>query len=114
MYYAPPVAWAAWNEIVNGYSDTLFGPNNSITREQMATILYRYAQFKGCDISQQGNLAQFVDVGKVSSYAKKALSWANYWGLIQGKGDGILDPQGLATRAEVAAILCRFDAMILG
>lgn len=114
MYYAPPVAWAAWNEIVNGYSDTLFGPNDSITREQMATILYRYAQFKGCDSSQQGNLAQFVDVGKVSSYAKKALSWANYWGLIQGKGDGILDPQGLATRAEVAAILCRFDAMILG
>ena len=107
-YYAAPVAWAAWNGIVNGVSATKFAPRQWITREQMASILYRYAQYKQWDVSQRGNLYQFSDRSKCHSYALEALSWANATGLIQGKGKDILDPRGLASRAQVAAILQRF------
>ena len=107
-YYAAPVAWAAWNGIVNGVSATKFAPNQWITREQMAAILYRYAQYKHWDVSQRGNLYQFSDRSQCHSYALEALSWANAAGLIQGKGKDILDPRGLASRAQVAAILQRF------
>ena len=108
QYYAEPIAWAAWNGIVNGKTATSFGPNDPITREQMAAILYRYASFQGMDVSRQGNLTQFSDQGKISSYAREALAWANGAGLITGKGGGILDPQGPAVRAQVAAIFQRF------
>ena len=107
-YYAAPVAWAAWNGIVNGVSSTKFAPNQWITREQMAAILYRYAQYKHWDVSQRGNLYQFSDRSQCHSYALEPLSWANAAGLIQGKGKDILDPRGLASRAQVAAILQRF------
>lgn len=108
QYYAAPIAWAAWNGIVNGKTATSFGPNDPITREQMAAILYRYAKDQGMDVSQRGNLAQFSDQGRISAYAREALSWANGAGLITGKGDGVLDPQGPAVRAQVAAIFQRF------
>lgn len=108
QYYAEPIAWAAWNGIVNGKTATSFGPNDPITREQMAAILYRYASFQGMDVSRQGDLTQFSDQGKISSYAREALAWANGAGLITGKGGGILDPQGPAVRAQVAAIFQRF------
>ena len=107
-YYADPVAWAAWNGIVNGKSSTSFAPEEPITREQLAAILYRYAQFKGYDVSAQGDLSQFTDQDKIRSYALNAMSWANAEGLITGKGKGLLDPRGPATRAQVAAILQRF------
>ena len=107
-YYAAPVAWAAWNGIVNGVSATKFAPKQWITREQMASILYRYARYKQWDVSQRGDLYQFSDRSKCHSYALEALSWANATGLIQGKGKDILDPRGLASRAQVAAILQRF------
>ena len=107
-YYSAPIAWAAWNGIVTGYSATSFGPEDPITREQMAAILYRYAGFKGSDTSLRGDLTQFTDADKIAAYAKDPLAWANGLGLIQGKGKGILDPGGPATRAEVAAILHRF------
>ncbi len=108
QYYAAPIAWAAWNGIVNGKTATTFGPNDPITREQMAAILYRYAKSQEMDLSQTGDLAQFRDQGSISPYAVEALSWANGAGLITGKGGGILDPQGPAVRAQVAAIFQRF------
>ena len=108
QYYADPIAWAAWNGIVTGKTATTFGPNDPITREQMAAILYRYAASQEMDLSQKGDLTQFGDQGKISSYAREALAWANGAGLITGKGGGILDPQGPAVRAQVAAIFQRF------
>ena len=107
-WYAGPVAWAAWNGLVTGYSASVFAPNEPITREQFAAILYRYAQFRGLVVSPGGSLSGFSDGGKVSAYARDAMSWANAQGLITGTGNGILDPKGQATRAQAAAILQRF------
>ena len=108
QYYAEPIAWAAWNGIVNGKTATSFGPDDPITREQMAAILYRYASSQDMEVTQRGNLNQFSDQGEISSYAREALAWANGAGLITGKGEGILDPRGPAVRAQVAAIFQRF------
>ena len=108
-YYAGPVAWDAWNGIVSVYSANTFGPNDPITREQFAAILWRYAQYRELDVSGGGTLAAFTDGAKVSSYAREAMVWANGAGLITGKGGGVLDPKGKATRAQAAAILQRFD-----
>lgn len=107
-WYANAVKWAAENEIVGGYGNGNFGPEDPISREQMAAILYRYAAFKGFDMTKTADLSKFTDSGKISDWAKAALSWANAEGLINGKGGGILDPLGNATRAEVSAILYRF------
>lgn len=111
-YYTQPVAWAAANGIVKGTSNTTFSPNDKITREQMAAILYRYAQQKGYDTSRSADLSKFPDNGKVSSYAIQALAWANAEGLINGdkqtSGTVLLDPAGSATRAQVATILMRY------
>lgn len=112
-YYSAPIAWAAWNGVVNGYSPTSFGPEDPITREQMAAILYRYVDYKQGDVSKRGNLTKFVDAGTISGYAREPLSWANGQGLLQGKEGGRLDPGGPATRAEVAAILHRFCETVL-
>lgn len=108
QYYAVPIAWAASYGIVNGYDAARFGPNDPITREQMAAILYRYAGRMGYDTTAQGDPSQFRDSGRIHAYAWTPLAWANGRGLINGKGDGVLDPTGQATRAEVAAILQRF------
>lgn len=108
-WYADAVAWAAEHWIVEGYSDTAFGPNDPITREQLAAILYRYAQYKGYDVSAKADLSKFTDVDEISGYALEPLQWANAEGLINGKGNGVLDPKGQATRAEAAAILMRFN-----
>ena len=108
QYYAEPIAWAAWNGIVNGKTATSFGPDDPITREQMAAILYRYASCQKMDVSERGDLTRFSDQGTISDYARVPLSWANGAGLITGKGEGILDPQGPAVRAQVAAIFQRF------
>lgn len=109
-YYAQPIAWAAWNGIVNGITSTTFAPDRNVTREQMAAILYRYTAWKGWDVSQQGNLFQFTDWQKVQAYARTPLAWAVASGLIQGKENQRLDPGGPATRAEVATILQRFHS----
>lgn len=109
-YYAQPIAWAAWNSIVNGITSTTFAPDRNVTREQMAAILYRYTAWKGWDVSQQGNLFQFTDWQKVQTYARTPLAWAVASGLIQGKENQRLDPGGPATRAEVATILQRFHS----
>ena len=110
LYYAQPIAWAAWNGIVNGITSTTFAPDRNVTREQMAAILYRYTAWKEWDVSQQGNLFQFTDWQKVQTYARTPLAWAVASGLIQGKENQRLDPGGPATRAEVATILQRFHS----
>ena len=90
-YYSTPVYWARMNSLVNGYSDTQFGPNDAITREQMAAILYRYAQYKGMEaVTLQESLGGFTDAGEISAYAVSALNWAVYEGVLNGRGDGIL------------------------
>lgn len=116
-YYTKAVAWAACNEIVGGVGNGKFDPNGNITREQMAAILYRYATKLGIDTSKCADLTSFPDANKVSSWASEALSWANAEGLITGSKIGnnnYLDPQGNATRAQVATILMRFIENVLG
>ena len=108
QWYTDAVNWAAANQIVNGTSATTFAPNDSITREQMAAILYRYAQYKGYDVTQKADLSGYADSQQVSAYAKDALAWANAAKLINGVTDTTLAPQGNATRAQVSAILHRF------
>lgn len=111
QWYTEAVTWASHNGIVNGVGAGRFEPEGTITREQLAAILYRYAKQRGDDVSLRVDLSAFPDRGKVSAYAEEALSWAVSVGLIGGSKVGsqtYLDPQGGATRAQVAAILLRF------
>ena len=108
QWYTEAVAWAAANSIVNGVSDTTFAPNDPVTREQMAAILYRYAQYKGYDVTASGDLSGYTDVGAIRPYAEAAMAWANGAGLITGVSDTTLQPRGNSTRAQVATILMRF------
>ena len=107
-YYASAVLWANQNKIVNGTTATTFTPNSSITREQMAAILYRYAQYKGYDTAKTADLSAFADAGSISGYAQEAMRWANGSGLINGISAAVLNPAGTASRAQVASILMRF------
>ncbi len=107
-WYSKAVAWASGNNIVSGYGDGLFGAKDTITREQMALILKNYAAYKGYDNSATANLNLFTDSGKISSWAKAAMQWANAEGYLTGTGSGVLNPKGNATRSQVAAILERF------
>ena len=111
QWYTEAVTWAAENGVVSGVGNGRFAPNGNITREQMASILFRYAKLTGLDTSKRGELAGFPDEGQVSSWAREALSWAVGEGIISGTAEGgrtILKPQGTATRAQVASILMRF------
>ncbi len=107
-YYADAVAWANANGIVLGYSDDPFGPNDTIAREQVATILYRYASYKNYDVTASADLSGYSDASSISSYALVAMSWANAEGLITGTDANTLAPQGDATRAQIATIFARF------
>ena len=102
-WYEKGVAWA----VAQGLSDGT-NPNGGITREQLATIIYRYAQSKGVDTTVSGNLERFPDAGKVSDWAREAMSWAVGEGIISGVGGVTLDPAGNATRAQVATIIMRY------
>lgn len=108
QYYTGAVAWAAENGIVSGGTDGRFHPDGMITREQLAAILYRYAQFKGYTMASPASLAAFSDADAVSAYAREAMGWAVAQGLISGTNRGTLDPLGGATRAQAASILMRF------
>lgn len=110
-WYSGAVGWASSTGVVGGFGDGRFGPDEAITREQLAAILYRYAKLKGLNVSVSETLSGFTDAASVSSYAHDAMRWSVGNGLISGKGDGILDPGGSATRAEAAAILMRFCQM---
>ena len=109
-YYANAVAWANANGIVSGYGSGKFGPNDKVTREQLAAILYRYAQYKKYDVSvgEDTNILFYNDAQSISSYAIPAIQWACGAGVVTGKSGNKLDPKGNATRAEVAAMLMRF------
>lgn len=108
-YYAEAVAWAAENKIVEGYGNGVFGPKDTITREQMASILYRYSRFKGYDTTQGGMaVREFSDYSKISGWALESVTWAVNANLISGVNESQLDPNGKATRAQVASILMRY------
>jgi len=107
-WFSDAVAWASSQGIVDGYDDDLFGPYNSLTREQLATILYRYAKWSGrSTYAPTDALAGFADAAEVSAYALDAMRWGVYTGLMQGSENG-LEPQSSASRAQVAAIIHRF------
>ena len=108
QWYTDAVAWAAQKGIVNGISETEFAPSGDLTREQLATILFRYAESAGYDVSASADLSGFPDAGDIQSYATQALSWAVAEGLLQGFEDDSLQPQSTATRAQIATILMRF------
>lgn len=111
-YYADAVAWAAANGIVLGVSPTAFAPDAAVTREQIAAILYRYAQLKQHDTAARAALDAFGDESTISAYAREPLSWANAKGLISGRDATTLAPNDTATRAEAAAILVRYQDQI--
>lgn len=108
-YYGTAVYWARLNGIAGGYDDATFGPNDPITREQMAVMMYRYAQYMGYDTTQGGMaIREYADYGQVSSYALEAMDWANATGIVTGTSESTLSPQGQATRAQAAAMFTRF------
>ena len=107
-WFAKAVAWAAANGIVNGYGSGLFGPNDPVTREQLAAILYRYAVYGGMTaVTLEENLGSFADTAQLSAYAIQAMNWAVGQGLINGSGSNLV-PKAQATRAQVAAIIHRY------
>ena len=112
-WYAGAVNWAAGEGIVSGYGNDRFGPDDLITREQMANMLYYYAQYKGYDVSASGELSSFTDGASTSGWAAEAVQWAVGSGLLSGKGGGVLDPRGTATRAEAASIFMRFARTVM-
>ena len=107
-WYATAVNWAASEGIVNGFEDDTFRPNDVITREQMAAILYNYADYKGYDVSARADLSDYADAASISSWAEDVLAWANAEGLINGMTATTIDPQGATTRAQTAAMFERF------
>ncbi len=111
-YYEVPIAWAASLDILQGYGDGTFGPEDIITREQMVTIFYRYAKSKGYDVSAQGDLSIFTDQKDISPYALDALTWAVGSGLVNGVEPTLLKPLGSTTRAEIATIIVRYTDYI--
>lgn len=112
-YYAQAVAWASQNEIVKGMDAETFAPDTPVSREQIAAILERYADFKGLATEEAGDLTSFIDATDVSEWATGNVTWAVGAGLLNGRDDGTLDPLGNATRAEVAAMLQRFLENVL-
>jgi hypothetical protein len=107
-WYTNAILWANQNNIVEGYENDNFGTNDPITREQLATMLYRYAEFNAVDITKTSDISTFVDATQISDYALGAMRWANAEGLVQGKSSTTLNPKEQATRAEVATIFMRF------
>lgn len=110
-FYSVPVTWAHSYGVITGYEDGNFGPENNISREELATMLYRYAQKLGYDVSEAGDISVFPDAGKVSKFAKNAMIWANGAGIITGDS-GMLNPQGTVNRAVGATMLSRFTNFI--
>ena len=112
-WYTEPIRWAAANGIVSGYGKGKFGPNDELTREQLATILYRYAKTKGKGFKGLWAFRlNYEDAADVSDWAYEALCWMTMNGIIQGLDDGLLHPKGSATRAQVATMLMRYEALM--
>ena len=113
-WYTNAVGWAAQNGIVNGVGDDTFAPGNDLTREQLVTILYRYAETKGYDVSASADLAGYPDGEEIQAYAREAMAWAVAENIIQGMEDDTLKPAGNASRAQIATILMRFCEGVAG
>ena len=111
QWYTDAILWAARSEIVNGYGKGRFGPNDLLTREQMAAIMQRYAGLQGKDVSKEADLSGYTDAGTISGWALEGMRWANAAGLITGRTETTLVPRGNVTRAETAAILSRYNEM---
>ena len=107
VWYDQAAAWGDANGIVNGYGDGLFGPNDPITREQMVSMMYRYAEYKGYDLTANGDLSVFTDADLVAGWAETSMRWAVGHGLIQGS-DNQVNPKGNSERCQVAAVVMRF------
>ena len=107
-YYAKGIKWATDKGLAYGYGDGTFGPEDSVTREEMAAFLMRYAKFKGKDVTPTGDLSGYTDVGKISSWATDPMKWVVGKGLIVGTSATTLEPGGTATRAQFAAIIHRY------
>ncbi|MGO5028288.1 S-layer homology domain-containing protein [Candidatus Agathobaculum pullicola] len=110
-YYALPVYWARANGLVTGYTDETFAPNDTVTREQAAVLLYRLANFLGKDTSARADLSVYTDAAQINAYAREAMQWAVASGLLNGRTATTLAPLGSATRAEGAKILTNFTAL---
>ena len=108
QWYSDAVSWAAANKIVDGYGSGKFGPDDTVTREQMAAILYRYAGYKGYDLTNLADITGYNDAGSVSIWADTAMKWAVAEGIIEGTGTTSLSPSGNSTRAQVATVFMRF------
>ena len=108
QYYSNAVAWAAANGVVSGYDDGRFGPNDSITREQMTLILQGFARLQGRDVGARADLSVYEDVGSISGYALESMRWARSVGLISGTSPTTLSPAGTTTRAQAAVIFRSF------
>lgn len=112
-WYTDAVEWASDDSIVKGVGKDRYAPNDEVTREQIATMLFRYAQYLGMDVSGRASLDKFYDSDQVSSWAKDAMEWAVKLGIFQGDDTGALNPKNNATRAEVATLMQRIVAMIV-
>ena len=108
QWYSDAINWAATNGIVNGYGENKFGPNDNVTREQMTAILYRYASYKGYNVSGQANLNGYTDANTINDWATNAMRWAVSAGLIQGTSNTTISPVDDSTRAQIATVLMRF------
>jgi hypothetical protein len=108
QWYSDAVTWASTNQIILGYGEGRFGTNDSITREQMAMILYRYAKYKSYDVTKMADLKDYNDESHISQWAVDAMGWANANGLITGTTSKTISPTDHASRAQVATILMRF------
>ena len=112
-WYTDAIQWVAENNIMSGYGNNQFGPMDNVTREQLALIFYNYTASKGISVTTTGDLSAFHDAQYTSDWAKEAISWAVGVGLLSGKGNGILDPTGTATRAEVVQILMNYCTKVM-
>lgn len=109
QWYNPAITWAESTGVVDGYEDGTFRPDQPVTREEFAQMMYNYAAYKDYDLTAQGDLAQFPDGDSLQEWALPAMTWVNGNDLINGHDDDTLEPSGTTTRAQAAAILMRFD-----
>ena len=108
QWFTETIRWAVSQNIMAGMGDGTFGPNDPVTREQLAVILYNYSVYKGYDVTAKGNLSSFTDASRISSWASKAMQWANGAKLMNGNGDGTINPTGNTKRCEFAAMIMKF------
>ncbi len=112
-WYEKAVLWATEHHIVGGYGNGLFGPSDRITREQLATMLFRYASYKKWDTAARADLSKYADADQISVWALDALRWANGAALMTGRSETVIAPGGEASRGETAALLMRFCENVL-